>query len=144
MVRIIPYALCAAIAYALKYHYSRASVDDLLWILYPTAGLVEWLSGISFLYDPSKGFVNAVQGIAIAPACGVVNFLIIAFVMSFFSFEGRFATWKGRMLWLAVSLLLSYAMTITVNSIRICVRSEERRVGKECRRLCRSRWSPYH
>jgi hypothetical protein len=24
------------------------------------------------------------------------------------------------------------------------VRSEERRVGKECERLCRSRWSPYH
>ena len=23
-------------------------------------------------------------------------------------------------------------------------RSEERRVGKECFRLCRSRWSPYH
>src|SRR5213079_3468003 len=23
-------------------------------------------------------------------------------------------------------------------------RSEERRVGKECRWLCRSRWSPYH
>jgi 5-oxoprolinase (ATP-hydrolysing) len=26
----------------------------------------------------------------------------------------------------------------------IAERSEERRVGKECRRLCRSRWSPYH
>ena len=24
------------------------------------------------------------------------------------------------------------------------LRSEERRVGKECLRLCRSRWSPYH
>ena len=24
------------------------------------------------------------------------------------------------------------------------VRSEERRVGKECRIGCRSRWSPYH
>ena len=24
------------------------------------------------------------------------------------------------------------------------VRSEERRVGKECLRQCRSRWSPYH
>src|SRR6187401_3719549 len=23
-------------------------------------------------------------------------------------------------------------------------RSEERRVGKECRRLCRCRWTPYH
>jgi hypothetical protein len=27
---------------------------------------------------------------------------------------------------------------------RLISRSEERRVGKECRRLCRSRWSPYH
>ena len=27
---------------------------------------------------------------------------------------------------------------------RQVARSEERRVGKECRRLCRSRWSPYH
>jgi branched-chain amino acid transport system permease protein len=26
----------------------------------------------------------------------------------------------------------------------LAARSEERRVGKECRRLCRSRWSPYH
>ena len=26
----------------------------------------------------------------------------------------------------------------------IKARSEERRVGKECLRLCRSRWSPYH
>ena len=25
-----------------------------------------------------------------------------------------------------------------------CLRSEERRVGKECCALCRSRWSPYH
>ena len=24
------------------------------------------------------------------------------------------------------------------------MRSEERRVGKECLHLCRSRWSPYH
>ena len=26
----------------------------------------------------------------------------------------------------------------------IIVRSEERRVGKECTSWCRSRWSPYH
>ena len=26
----------------------------------------------------------------------------------------------------------------------LAVRSEERRVGKECALLCRSRWSPYH
>ena len=26
----------------------------------------------------------------------------------------------------------------------LVARSEERRVGKECRTVCRSRWSPYH
>ena len=28
--------------------------------------------------------------------------------------------------------------------LRLSKRSEERRVGKECSELCRSRWSPYH
>ena len=28
--------------------------------------------------------------------------------------------------------------------VEVFKRSEERRVGKECLRLCRSRWSPYH
>jgi replicative DNA helicase len=46
---------------------------------------------------------------------------------------------------LSMRLLTSEAR---VNSDRLKTgmigRSEERRVGKECRRLCRSRWSPYH
>ena len=29
-------------------------------------------------------------------------------------------------------------------TVNLRERSEERRVGKECLRLCRSRWSPYH
>ena len=32
----------------------------------------------------------------------------------------------------------------TINIIDTPGRSEERRVGKECEDLCRSRWSPYH
>jgi ferredoxin--NADP+ reductase len=36
------------------------------------------------------------------------------------------------------------ALTDTVRFVGNVSRSEERRVGKECRRLCRSRWSPYH
>ena len=30
------------------------------------------------------------------------------------------------------------------NDKDISLRSEERRVGKECASMCRSRWSPYH
>ena len=31
-----------------------------------------------------------------------------------------------------------------IREIAVPLRSEERRVGKECRTVCRSRWSPYH
>ena len=31
-----------------------------------------------------------------------------------------------------------------INKSQNDLRSEERRVGKECPLLCRSRWSPYH
>jgi hypothetical protein len=43
---------------------------------------------------------------------------------------------------------LDFSFTVYDQSFEILEvrpkRSEERRVGKECRRLCRSRWSPYH
>ena len=31
-----------------------------------------------------------------------------------------------------------------ITSFDDAARSEERRVGKECASMCRSRWSPYH
>ena len=39
----------------------------------------------------------------------------------------------------------NFLRTISLTLLFILMlRSEERRVGKECLRLCRSRWSPYH
>ena len=35
-------------------------------------------------------------------------------------------------------------ITGTIRALGVRVRSEERRVGKECTSWCRSRWSPYH
>ena len=32
----------------------------------------------------------------------------------------------------------------SLDEAREVFRSEERRVGKECQSVCRSRWSPYH
>ena len=42
-----------------------------------------------------------------------------------------------------VSQLTSVPLLLAVHP-SVPARSEERRVGKECRPLCRSRWSPYH
>ena len=48
--------------------------------------------------------------------------------------RGNIACWGRRTL-----LLLVFGLVVCCFA-----RSEERRVGKECLRLCRSRWSPYH
>ena len=37
-----------------------------------------------------------------------------------------------------------FLATLGIYRSRISTRSEERRVGKECASMCRSRWSPYH
>ena len=39
--------------------------------------------------------------------------------------------------------LLADETIVNVSTAEL-MRSEERRVGKECAQLCRSRWSPYH
>ena len=43
----------------------------------------------------------------------------------------------ASLLCIVIGLLIGYL-------VLLIIRSEERRVGKECLRLCRSRWSPYH
>src|SRR3546814_20992951 len=40
--------------------------------------------------------------------------------------------------------MLADAVVKDLDGIPLRVRSEERRVGKECVSTCRSRWSPYH
>ena len=54
---------------------------------------------------------------------------------------------EGNITKLLASLAIPAVVAQVVNllyNIVDRVRSEERRVGKECLRLCRSRWSPYH
>ena len=41
-------------------------------------------------------------------------------------------------------LATGFAVLLGLVVVLAFTRSEERRVGKECALLCRSRWSPYH
>src|SRR3546814_17116652 len=41
-------------------------------------------------------------------------------------------------------LTVAYEQYVIDNDVNGSIRSEERRVGKECVSKCRSRWSPYH
>lgn len=107
-----------ALAYTLKSHYSHASADQLGWILWPTAKLVQMVTGISFESVPD-GFINREHGVIIAKSCAGVNFLIIALCMTIFmKIQDRHSLLKQAAVWLQ-SLAAAYGLTILVNSARI-------------------------
>jgi len=113
------YLFALMIAIGLKYHYSRAGSDDLIWILGPTAELVEQIGGIPFESEAGAGFVNHKLRVIIAPACAGVNFLIIGFCTAVFSSLHYFKPIRAKIAWLTISALSAYLLTIPVNALRI-------------------------
>jgi exosortase K len=120
IVRALPfYGAGFLLVLALKYQYRRATVDDLDWILRPTAGVAELLSGIRFEREAHAGWINHPHRIILAAGCAGVNFLIVAYSTLFFSFLHRFGSAAGRGVWLATSLGISLLLTIGTNALRI-------------------------
>src|SRR3546814_11055813 len=52
-----------------------------------------------------------------------------------------FGATKSQLLW---KVELPHALPTIMAGLTPCIRSEERRVGRECVSTCRSRWSPDH
>lgn len=115
------YGLGVLIVYALKIHYSRAAIDDLEWILGPTALVVELLFGIPFEREAHAGAISREYGIILAPACAGVNFLIICVSTLWFSILHRVESSRKKMVWLGMSAMVSYLLTLVVNGLRIVV-----------------------
>ena len=111
--------IAVLVAAGLKYHYRRASSDELVWILGPTAGLVEQISGIRFEKEAYTGFVNRTHQIIIVPSCAGVNFLIVVFCMAVFSGVHRIGPKLNKLLWVTVSVMSAYILTVFANALRI-------------------------
>lgn len=105
-------------AFALKRFYSRASVEDLAWILEPTARAVGWLRGETLVPGPA-GWASPDGAYVIAPACAGVNFLILALTVSVLGFTHRLRSPGQRLGWWLGSLLGAWLLTLAVNTMRI-------------------------
>jgi exosortase K len=115
-------------AYALKRFYSRASVEDLAWILEPTARAVGWLRGETLAAGPA-GWAPPDGSYVIAPACSGVNFLILALTVSVLGFAHRLRSPGRRLGWWLGSLLGAWLLTLAVNTVRILAAVELYRHG---------------
>lgn len=116
-------------AYGLKLHYSRASVEDLAWILIPTARAVGWLRGETLELSPEAGWMAPDGSYYIAPACAGVNFMILVLTVSVLGFVHRMRTPGSRLAWWLAALSGAYLLTIVVNTARILAAVELYRAG---------------
>ena len=121
------------IVLGIKYYYSQADCDSLLWILAPTTHWVEFLSKIPFTYVSGTGYVNNSLRLLIAPSCSGVQFMIITAATLIFSFvhsiavpqEHRSLKTSVKIMrgfgWIIASLFISWMFTVLVNGLRIIV-----------------------
>jgi predicted tellurium resistance membrane protein TerC len=109
-----------------------------------------------FSFDSVITAVGMVDNLLVIMAAVVLSFGIMLFASKhIFAFVNKHPSVKL----LALAFLVMIGVFLIVDgfdvhvdkallyvpmAFAVAVRSEERRVGKECRRLCRSRWSPYH
>jgi hypothetical protein len=116
------------------------------------------MTAMSFLASP-RGFVGyvwgALAGAASAfllvfalsnpgtPFVGLTYVASVPLFLAGLSMGTGAAALGGIIGTVAVAAFMPPAYTAFF-ALLYALRSEERRVGKECRRLCRSRWSPYH
>lgn len=107
------------IIFGIKYFYSKAGCDELIWILAPTARWVGILSGCRLEYQPQTGYVNHALRFIIAASCSGVQFMIITFATLLYSFVHRMRSRRGRYYWIGLCLGGSYLFTVFVNGIRI-------------------------
>src|SRR3546814_13627165 len=98
----------------------RGILDPFLLLLIGTVALASLL--------PARGEAAGLAGAA-ADAGIVLLFFLHGAKLS------RQAIWNGARAW---------RLHLATLGTTFAVRSEERRVGKECVSTCRSRWSPYH
>jgi exosortase K len=120
-------ALVLLCALALKFYYSNATADELLWILAPTTALVELLSGRSFAFESYTGYMSSDHRFVIAVPCAGVNFLITAFLML-----GLRRLWRDRFqmvswTFLPITAALAYVATLIANTTRISIALEMQR-----------------
>jgi exosortase K len=114
-------AVTLAGAYLVKRHHSAAPVDELGYILGPTAALVELVTGTPFEREGGTGYLARDAHFIIARPCAGVNFWIVAACAAVVAFIGTRRTAVGKVLLVAGSVVGAFAATLVANTARIAL-----------------------
>ena len=110
-------------------------------------------AGVFFFLVPSHASVSSISGLGIVlsnfipmPLSAITMILnVLLLIIGFFTCGKEFGI---KTVYTSIMLPLFLGLFEFIfpenTSMTGSQRSEERRVGKECASMCRSRWSPYH
>ena len=104
-----------------------------------------WKAGKPLVVNPdSITFVEPDMGLQVVDTAQTKDSYDVKFLYLTQDYMGR-PQWHSALLQLSAKHLQSkHIGVMALYNHYTIMSSEERRVGKECRLLCRSRWSPYH
>jgi len=119
--KLLTLAMTMLIVWGLKRHYADARVEDLRWMLTPTATAVGAVTGADYGFVSGEGYFSRDRMFLIEKSCAGINFMIAAFGMLVLALVHRAGSAKSAATLLAVSLLASYAAAVGVNTTRIAI-----------------------
>lgn len=105
----------------LKFGYTLADNDNLIFLLKPTDKIVGLLTGSRSVYFSDKGYYHDNLNILIEKSCSGSNFLLLCFCMLTFLFLKYADKTIFKFLSIPFALVVSYLLTIFVNASRIFV-----------------------
>lgn len=116
---LIYYFISITLFILLKIGYTQVNNDLLSFLLLPTSSIIELITGSNYSYLSEHGYYFMHLNITIDKSCSGFNFLLISFLS--FNYLALNHTNKNKILTIPIALILSYLLTIIVNSSRIFV-----------------------
>lgn len=116
---IFYYLTAIGLFIVLKFGYTIANTNDLIFLLKPTDKLVGLLTSSKSVYFADKGFYYQNLNIIIEKSCSGFNFLLLCFSMISILALKYVRNSLYKALIIPVALLSAYLMTIFVNASRI-------------------------
>lgn len=116
----VPLAMLAS-AFALKLACSRAGADELAWVLVPSGWLAMQVGGFDLTWEPLAGYIGHHPRLVVGPPCAGVNFLVVAWLATFFASQRALSGAQRKLAWWAATLAIAYLATVGTNAVRIAL-----------------------
>jgi exosortase K len=116
----LPYYLISfGILVLLKFGYTFANNNDLIFLLKPTDKILGLLMGSQSVYQSESGFLHENLNIIINKSCSGFNFLVLSFLLFTYLTVKHLKNHLQKLLSFPIALIGAYLLTIFVNTSRI-------------------------